>query len=411
MTCFLFVFASYGSDIIITAFNFIFSIIFFWIIYYCNSNNISSKNSLIFIFLTYSIFFIISFNILSHYYNNDFFVFDNSDAITYHELAIEINNQNNYSNRISYILQRFRYSDLGMPLVLSYLYSFVESNLILNFFYIIIGLYTALLIYKISLNFMNIKYSFLCSLSYSISSYTLWYYSSGLKEPFLTFLVLSGIYIFLNRIYLINKPNLYSLALLSISLILIAFFRPVVSYFLITAFTSSYFFKLKSSANKVFFIIVILFFISLSFPTLIQERNDFLTGGSFNSMLENRLEYSNLIKGGVGFSYFTNLLSSLFGPFPNFDTDKIRLSFFASGLVFKSFFGIFFILSLLTIIKNKILKFFPIMIFILLEIFGLILILEALELRKSMPHIPIFFILSFWYLYKLNIEGLKKIFF
>ena len=405
---FLLVFSIDGSDNIITLFNLIFAIIFFSIVFNSYSNNFYSKSQLIFIFVTYSILFIIILNIISFNYNNDFFVFNDSDAVLYHDLAILMNKEYNISKIIFLLQNQIIYSDMGMPLLLSFLYKIVESNLILNLLYIIVGIYIALLIYNISLFYMSKRYSFLCSLSYSLSSYTLYYFASGLKEPIVIFLVLLSIYIFLKRIYFKNKTFLNSLILLSIPLALILLFRPVISIFLIISFMTSYFFKLKSKVYKVFFIVVILFFVSLSFPILIKESSSFLTGGSFESMIDNRLEYSTLIKGGVGFTYFTNVVSSLFGPFPNFDSSNIRLSIFASGLVFKSFLSIFFILSTITIIRNRRLKFYPLLIFIFLEIISLVLIIEALELRKSLPHIPVFFILSFWCLYKLDLEGLKK---
>ena len=402
------VFTIEGSNDIITFFNLINGLISFSIIYNCYSNNFYSKNQLIFIFVTYSILFITTLNIISFNYNNDFFVFNSIDAVFYNDIAIQMNKEYNIS-KIMFLLQnQIGYSDMGLPLFLSFLYEIVESNLILNLIYIIVGIYIALLIYNISSFYMSKRYSFLCSLSYSLSSYTLYYFASGLKEPVLIFLVLLSIYIYLKRIYFKNKIFLNSLILLSIPLVLILFFRPVISIFLLISFMASYFFKLKSKVYKVFIIVVILFFISLSFPILIQESNSFIVGGSFESMIDNRLNYSNLIKGSVEFTYFTNVVSSLFGPFPNFSSTNIRLSIFASGLVFKSFLGIFFLLSLVTIIRNKILQFYPLLIFIFFEIISLVLIMEALELRKSLPHIPIFFILSFWCLYKLDLEGLKK---
>ena len=405
---FFLVFTIEGSYDIITFFNLIYVLISFSIIFNCYSNNFYSKNQLIFILAICSILFIATLNIISFNYNNDFFVFNASDAVLYHDLGILMNKEYNISKIMFLLENQIGYADMGMPLLLSFLYEIVESNLILNLLYFIIGIYTALLIYNISSFYMSKRYSFLCSLSYSLSSYTLYYLASGLKEPILIFLVLLSIYIYLKRIYFKNKIFLNSLILLSIPLVLILFFRPVISIFLIISFMASYFFKLKSKGYKLFFIVVILFFVSLSFPVLIQERNTFLTGGSLASMIDNRVEHSSLIKGGLGFTYFTNVVSSLFGPFPNFDSANERLSIYASGLVFKSFLSIFFLLSAITIIRNRRLKFYPLLIFIFLEIISLVLILEALELRKSLPHIPIFFILSFWCLYKLDIEGLKK---
>ncbi len=405
---FLLVFSIDGSDNIITLFNLIFAIISFSIIFNCYSNNFYSKNQLIFIFVTYSILVITILNIISFNYNNDFFVFNSIDAVFYNDIAIQMNKEYNISKVMFLLQNEIGYADIGMPLLLSFLYEIVESNLILNLLYITVGIYIALLIYNISSFYMSKRYSFLCSLSYSLSSYTLYYFATGLKEPVLIFLVLLSIYIYLKRIYFKNKIFLNSLILLSIPLVLILFFRPIISIFLIISFMASYFFKLKSKGYKVFFIFVILFFVGLSFPILMQESTYFLTGGSFESMIDNRLNYSTLIKGGVEFTYFTNVVSGIFGPFPNFDSSNIRLSIFASGLVFKSFLSIFFLLSLVTIIRNKIVQFYPLLIFIFLEIISLVLIIEALELRKSLPHIPVFFILSFWCLYKLDLEGLKK---
>tara|TARA_B100000963_G_C22523252_1_gene624030 strand:+ start:120 stop:899 length:780 start_codon:yes stop_codon:yes gene_type:complete len=236
----------------------------------------------------------------------------------------------------------------------------------------------------------------------------LFYLSSGLKEPVLIFLVYLSIYIYLKKIYFKNKIFLHNLILLLIPLGLIFFFRPVIIAFLLISFMASYFFKLKSKGYKVFFSIVILLLVSQLYPVLNQERDSFLYGGSLATLIDYNLRFSGLIKGSVGFTYFTNVVSSLFGPFPNFDSENIRLSIFASSLVFKSFLSIFFLLSTITIIRNKIIKLYPLLIFIFLEIISLVLIMEGLELRKSLPHIPVFYILSFWYLYKLDMEEFKK---
>ncbi len=408
LPCLLIVLIIGGSNITITLFNFTFSLIFFGIIDYNNRSNFFSKSKLISITTLYSVLFVFTLNIISFYYNNDFFVFDGVDAALYHDVAIQINKMNHMPKYIFLLKNEFAYSDMGMPLLLSLIYKFVESNLMLNFFYIIIGIYTALLIYNISLFYMSKRYSFICSLSYSLSSYTLFYLSSGLKEPVLIFLVYLSIYIYLKKIYFKNKIFLHNLILLLIPLGLIFFFRPVIIAFLLISFMASYFFKLKSKGYKVFFSIVILLLVSQLYPVLNQERDSFLYGGSLATLIDYNLRFSGLIKGSVGFTYFTNVVSSLFGPFPNFDSENIRLSIFASSLVFKSFLSIFFLLSTITIIRNKIIKLYPLLIFIFLEIISLVLIMEGLELRKSLPHIPVFYILSFWYLYKLDMEEFKK---
>lgn len=90
-----------------------------------------------------------------------------------------------------------------------------------NLFYIIIGVFSANAIFRICLNFMSRKYSFICALSYSLSSFVVWFHSSGLKESFMCFIVL----IFFDRFYLYMKTKFVAHLISSgLSLMVLFFF-------------------------------------------------------------------------------------------------------------------------------------------------------------------------------------------
>lgn len=55
-------------------------------------------------------------------------------------------------------------------------------------------------------------------------------------------------------------------------------------------------------------------------------------------------------------------------------------------------FGVYYI------IKYKLRILYPIVAFIIFEMISLVLILNGLEFRKSIPHIPLIYIIAFWFM-------------
>ena len=117
-------------------------------------------------------------NLISYSYRENFFVFSEFDAGTYNALAIAFNNKLSFIDGIKYLLEKHSYDDLGAVVVISSLYNISESNIIVNIFYVFVGLITASGIFNIAKNFLTPKNTYLCTLVYSISSYTIWFHNN-----------------------------------------------------------------------------------------------------------------------------------------------------------------------------------------------------------------------------------------
>lgn len=128
-------------------------------------------------------------------------------------------------------------ADLGMVVVVSTVYRFIESNLALNVMYIVIGVLSVRNMVSLARNFMDGRYSFLCALTFSCSSFLVWFNVSGLKESLLVYLFI----LVLERYYKYRQnKNITIFLTMSLTLVAIGFFRPLISIFLITSFGLTY---------------------------------------------------------------------------------------------------------------------------------------------------------------------------
>jgi hypothetical protein len=298
---------------------------------------------------------------------------------------------------IGYYLGRYEAEDLGMVIVLSNLYKVADSKVILSILYVFVAVITARAIFGIALHFMSPKYAFLCAIAYCLSSYVIWFHSSGLKESLLVMLIT----VFYDQYYSLSlgkkKRALWLLLLMPLLLLL---FRPVLALFCATSVVLGIVLKRRLSAPQ-FIVLLVGVLAGIYFlESIVSSTDKFLLGGT-ESMLEIK-QLAGMVKGSVGFTYFVNILSSMFGPFPTLVSSKVHLSFYAPGLIFKVFISVAFWFGLIHVIKTRLSAVYPLLIFILLEMISLTYILEALELRKSIPHFPLVYIVAFIFIYKFD---------
>lgn len=354
-----------------------------------------SKERLGFTVFFYSLFFVILYKLFSYYYNSNFFVFSLGDAMTYHDGALEIISRP-FVDGILYAIENWPYDDLGAFILVSTLYRFIESNLILNFFYIVVGVITAFSIFSIAKNFISVKYSFLCSLVYSTSSFVIWFHSSGLKESVMVLLII----LFYDHYYTFLKLKTMKNLLLSVVfLLLLLLFRPALTFFCVASIGLGILFEKKITFSSILMIILGISssLYLYSFITLTADR--FLLGGTDQIIASKDAE--GMIIGGVSFTYAVNALAALLGPLPTvFSNTKLFLIFISIGLIYRVFISTAFWIGVYYVIKNKVTLMYPLLLFIFMEMISLTYILEALEFRKSLPHIAFVFIISFWFLDK-----------
>jgi hypothetical protein len=241
-------------------------------------------------------------------------------------------------------------------------------------------------------------------MTYCLSSYVIWFHSSALKESLLVMLILA-FYASYYGLILDKKPmSLWGVILMPI---LILLFRPVLSIFCLLSVTLTVVLKRKLSVPQLIFLFLVVFAGIFYLEPLINSTDKFLLGGT-KSMLEIK-EIEGMVKGSVSFTYVVNSLSSMFGPFPTLASVKTHLCFYAPGLIFKILLSVIFWFGLIEIVKKREYLLYPMLIFIMLEIGSLTYILEALELRKSLPHFALIYIVAFMFIFNFDHRQLNSL--
>jgi hypothetical protein len=355
-----------------------------------------TRKKMIFLVFYYSLFYIFCYNLISYFYTGNLYIFSEADAVLYHEESQVMANMPFFKS-IDYYLSRHEMEDLGIVLVMSNLYKIAGSKILLNAFYLIIALVTANGMYGIARHFMTGKYAFLCAVFYSFSSYMLWFHSSGLKESLLVVLIVQ----FYNSYYAIifdkKTAAIWGLVLVPLLLML---FRPVLAMFCILSVVVGLVLKKKLTVPQLILLIFMVIATLYYTDAIMGSTDKFLLGGT-DAMLEIK-EMEGMVKGSVSFTYLVNTLSSMFGPFPSIVSTKTHLSFYAPGLIFKILLSLAFWFGVVHIIRIRLYRTYPMLIFALVEMASLTYILEALELRKSLPHFPLVYIIAFIFVFQFD---------
>ncbi|MGK0254477.1 MAG: hypothetical protein ACI9OE_001978, partial [Mariniflexile sp.] len=351
------------------------------------------SNNLIATVFIYSLFVVVVLNVISYYYNQNYFVFSEADTVTYHRESLRMASKS-FSDGMKGFLESYSFEDLGAILVISSLYQVIASNLMVNFFYVLIGVFSSLLIFRIGKKFMFPKYAYLCALAYATSSFVLWFHASGLKESVMIFLII----LFFDQYYqFISRKKGYNIIFIFISLVSLLLFRPAITFLLLASVLLSFIFS-KNKSPVLLMLSFIILVVSFNFFNQIENALLRFTGPNIETMIAGK-ESTGMVKGSLPFTYAVNALAGLIGPIPTVvSKEKALLSFFAVGLLFRVFFATFFWFGAYYAYKKKYYVLFPLIFFVLLESSSLVFILEGLELRKSLPHFFAIFLVGFWFL-------------
>jgi len=365
---------------------------YFIVIHYSFSYKIINKTSLLVVVLIYTILFVGLYNIASYLYTENYFIFSTGDAITYDYFGRKLSSMDFFEG-IDYFLDYYYFDDIGMVVIVSTFYKIADSNLIINFFYIFIGMFTTFGIFNISKSFMSKRYAFMASISYSLSSFVLFFHSTGLKA---SFMIMLGVLAFSQYYQYLSKRKLMNLVIMSIYLLLLIFFRPAVMVLIIASIGIGFLtVNKKSFFSKIIFIFI--FFLMIVFSNSIFTIIDKYMAGGFDSLIISK-ESEGMIRGGLPFTYMVNFLAQFIGPLPTLVSDKTLLTIYAPGLIYRVLLAIPFWIGSYYIFKRKNYLLYPLAIYVVFEMFALAFLLEGLELRKSMSHIPFVFIIAFWFL-------------
>jgi len=379
----------------------LFNFITYYFVLYISLNMISknyNKKYLVLLVLLYTLVLIFLYNSISYNYTNNYFVFSAADALFYHDSTIAIIDKPFGQAIDAYFSSHSNigFDDLGMIIVLYPLYQIAETNLILNAFYLLVSLLTALSMFSLSKNFMSRKYAYMATLTYSLSSFVIFFHSSGLKESFMVFLIIVAFDYYYR---FLRKKNPLYLIVFVFSIAFLLLFRPAIPVFIVGAIGLGSLLTKKSGlgvkAIGLFLLIVLFANINL----LIEVVNRYMSGG-FEMLIYAR-ESEGMIKGSIDFTYAVNILAQLIGPLPTLvSSEKVMLTLFAPGLIYRVLLAIPFWIGVRYIFKTKSYLLYPIVLFILMEMSALALLMEGLELRKSMPHIAMVYIVAFWFMDK-----------
>lgn len=350
--------------------------------------------------LTVGIFSFISvylLNLMYYYYSGTFFEFTAVDSIKYHRWALEMN-QIGYSEFVNTFLKSsYGFDDLGAVFITSFAYLIYPSPVIFNLLNIIAGLITILALYRISINFMSKKYAYITALSYGMSSFVVYLYSTGMKESFFTMFVI----LFFDKCiaYSQNRKNSYLVYAL-IFFLATLFFRPAVSIIMASSVACGYLLKKGKQVYSYILLLTFVFGLVYFFEEIYSIQQYYFRG----------IEHVALRKASEGlntstFTYIVSYLSAMFGPLPTFypHVGGVQLAFYSTGLGFRVLLSAFFWFGVARILKTRESLIMIFLFFVLFEMFVLALVLESFELRLNSPHLPFIYLISFWYLYKINI--------
>jgi len=363
-----------------------------------------TEQTLKYVVFIYSIVSVTVFNILSYVYQGNYFVFSERDALGYHIESIRMVSMSFWSG-IEYFLGIYSYEDLGIVLVISTIYRLIESNLAFNAFNIIIGVITAVSIFRIGINIMEQRYAFLAALTYSISSFVQWFHASGLKESLMVMFVV----LFYGQYYAFNNErkirHITFMILIAMALLL---FRPPLTYFCVISAGLAFFMTKQKGFVGFLFLCVVIVAIAMLSPVWESNYQRFLYSGDMNRVVEVK-EAVGMIKGGIDFTYFVNIVAQLVGPLPSVSPDHSKhLSLYAVGGIYRVLLAVPFWFGVYYIAVQRLTILYPLIFFALFEMVSLVVLFEGLELRKSLLHFPSVFIVAFWFLNALDIPDNQK---
>ena len=383
----------------------IFSFVVYFLMLTTNTTTpIKSQHNRVMVIFIYTLLALFMQNFISYFYNDNYFMFSTTDAMLYHTKAIRMVSMPSLASAIDDYLQSMESDDLGMVLVLYPLYHLVESNLILNFVYLIANIISALSIFNISKKFMTIRYAFVATLAYSLSSFVLFFDATGLKESFMVMLTILA-FDFYYR-FIESKKIIYLLLML-LSLEAIMFFRPAISVLILAGMGISAFFS--DDIKRYIKVTILLLFLAVLvlFGGAIMAEVDDYTAGGIDGLIYARTIQGSII-GGLPFTYAVNILSQSIGPLPTIiSSKKVLTMFYTSGLIYRVLLSAPFWFGVIYIFKRRVYKLYPLVLFTIFEMSALAFLMDGLELRKAMPHIPMVFIIAFWFLDRYDIGAIK----
>lgn len=355
-----------------------------------------SETSLFYTILIYSTLLGLIFMGLSYYYDGDSFLFSKVDALCYYEESIMAADMG-LTKGIKYLINRYPYDDWGAMVFDTCLMSIIPNKLFLNSIYLCTGAISSIWLFRMGKYFMPKAYAYMATLAYGTSSYMAFFHCSYLKESIFVFMVIGTLYHYNN---FINRESRSSFFIAISFIILILFFRPAVSAFLIFA-TATFYIYTRVNYAKTFILVLILLGI---FMLSISELTHIIRGNTAGGNLDAILRSTNNSNYSYSFNYFMSFIGSIAGPFPALfiasNGNPSWLQFYGAGLLYKLFLVCPFWFGIYYIIQKRNILFMPITLFVLTELIATACVCASMELRKVIIHVPFMYLIAFYGIYQ-----------
>ncbi len=365
----------------------------------CQQEEFFTKKNLLLLTAACLIVGVTSNLLLSQRINDNLFVFSEGDARFYHDLGMWFR-ELPLSFTFGYVWEYYSYEDWGGTVLIPLILRLVPSKIFLNAVYVLLGVVTAGLMFDTGKKMMNARYAFLATLAFSISSFMVFVYSSALKETFMVFLSVAAFYSYYR--YRDNREVKHLVYALLWAALLV-FFRAAVTVFFVASIGLTLLLSQNARNIKLYLIAFVLGIGAMVFGSELGGIQDRYMGADSDAYYS-RLEYMSSESMGVGGSMVVSAVAALIGPFPAM-LPKINaggfsyMSLYGPGLLYRVMLALPFWLGGWFCLKKQVLGIYPLLLFPLLEMGALSLILEGLELRLQLAHMPMVFLLAFWMMY------------
>lgn len=362
------------------------------LLYYCNrQDDYFTEGTLFAVVLVYSFVFVCLYYAVSYYYDNDLYLFSKTDAKIYEGIS---NKMSETTLDKAFIILKAKlksFDDWGAPFFMSTILRIYPSKIFLNVIYIFLGAFSSLYLYGIGKYLMSNKMAYIAAFAYSTSSFVIYFHGTFLKESIFLFLVTGMFYYFYK---FIERRKIYYIALIVFFSLSVLFFRPVVTMFFGVGITLYYLTDKNNKILTVAILFVVLLILLFGASMAVDVFDRYTNNGNIEEVINSR-------DIGVSrqFDYIVNWVATFIGPFPSLVSNlKHATVLFGPGLYLKMILSLPFLLGVIYIIRYRIRDLYPMAVFCLVEMISLALISQAFELRKGLPHVPILFVLAFWYM-------------
>lgn len=339
----------------------------------------------------YSLIFTALYLLMSYFYTGNTFLFSELDSRAYERYSYRMKDMN-FIDAITYISHVWGYDDWGAPMSMAFILKIVPYKLFVNLCYIVMNTSCSLMLYSVGRTLkMTQKYAYMAALSYATASYTIFFLGSCLKEEFLCFLVIASFYL----LYQYQKSqNLLYLAVGGLASLLIVFFRVPVALFIWLSYASLLLLGSKGHIKRMLFLLLFAIVAVLAVGFIVYSSERYANSGD----VTDSYQYVTTTL----FQKVVSSLGALVGPFPTlFQISTVNFTskpMYGAGLLFKFLLFFPFWKGFVYCLKSRAVEMYPLFLFAVIEMAGLCIVFDGLELRKAMPHVSFFILAAFWYM-------------